>query len=368
MAPEIGTQHVLTISHAFTPDRLLTLAIATFEKQNPGWSVHVLHPINDAAMAGTDFFGILSSIMVDLMAGRGADLIQFLFLPDPQQLIRKGMLLPLDPILSSDAEFDIRAFRKSVVDAMRTGGNLYFFPLSFSQSVLYAGAQKLGLIDDRAWTWPDFFDACIAAMDAVNGHVPTRFAFPKIDANSFFSMYVLPALAEAYIDRSASESHFNDLSFIRILEGTKEFCPLNGQGNPYGDGDFFKGIQKGDIFLLFASLNGPRDLAMYAEVFPNGVRVLSVPHVGASGDAFVTCQHMEYVQGRRTCKRLGNSRMSRSPRTSRRTRAALSSGAAQGLSERGGVRPSDCGGKPDGWRGPRAREAEGHHESADRVC
>lgn len=209
-----------------------------------------------------------------------------------RRLVDKSLLADLGSFIARDASYNRSDYFGSILDASRVNGGLYVLPVSFAVSGKWMASssaltQASVSIDDRSWTWEEFFSIGKRLRpDRDKDGVDDRFALPRISGLDFLTSYVLPDFEDRYITRERKGEAVIDQRLASLLDGIKAFTEWNGRGNPVDDRNWdqcLDAVRKGNIVFHGGSVHRCIDLAMYRELFSRNLSIHALPGQGQAG-------------------------------------------------------------------------------------
>ena len=142
----------------------------------------------------------------DILQGTAPDVITGLYGADLRQLVGKGAIMDLYPMLDADAELSREDFAAGPLSAGTVDGGLYGIITEYSILTTVGSAGKLG--EETGWSMDEF-----AALTA--GMPTPYYGFGR----DTLLWYQFQAGADRYIDYAAGKAHLDTPEFAAMLEG-----------------------------------------------------------------------------------------------------------------------------------------------------
>lgn len=209
-------------------------AISNYKKAHPNIDIEV----NEYSEAER------SLINASIMAGDGPDIIEIASFMPYFKFISKGVLTDINSLLMEDKSFDINTLFSNIIDSYKVDGKIYSMPVNYSFNVIIANNSLLDSqslkIDDTAWTWKDFVEACSKTThDSDSDTNPDVYALSDDEQKNYISFnillrYILENNFDSFVDINKKESSFDSQEFISILEQLRylyEKQAVNTQGS-----------------------------------------------------------------------------------------------------------------------------------------
>jgi ABC-type glycerol-3-phosphate transport system substrate-binding protein len=228
---QTSEKKVLTISTRYDePVPIYRKAFELFKSGHPEFELEIKSIVlsntdNNLSRAIKD---IETTLVTEMMAGKGADLIEFRKLRVPyQKFADKNLLMNFKEAIENDSDFDIDKYYKNYIYRNSYNGSLYIMPISFWFNTMIANNSLLDrekiIIDDKKWAWSDLLDISrdfSKALDSEGNKYRYAFptdAYPDIWQNEYMH----------FIDREKKECNFESKEFINILNLSKEILDNN---------------------------------------------------------------------------------------------------------------------------------------------
>ncbi|MCG8502247.1 MAG: extracellular solute-binding protein [Firmicutes bacterium] len=198
-----------------TDNKILESAAKKFENEHPGMSVN----IKDFEEQGYNIDRYLNTVNVELMSGKGPDIISGTYLPAVKYM-EKNIFANLSEFMKEDTTFDQSKYFENVIEAGKYKGNLYLLPVYFNIRTVVASKEALDdmsiEINDDEWGLKDLISIAEKVTTDIDGNgVIDRYAFPKIDIQALVQMFIA---TENFVDYEHKTSYFNEDEFIELLE------------------------------------------------------------------------------------------------------------------------------------------------------
>ena len=156
--------------------------------------------------------GILK-LNTELLAGKAMDVLCLDGRASSAALIRQGALLDLYPLIDDDNTMGRDSFVEGVLSATEIDGHLYQISTGFTLTTMVANKDLAGEADSlNLSTW-----------DALQTAHPEVKTVPLGFTNEKFLNFYCDTVFSDYIDKDRKTCHFNDGSFEKYLEKSKEF-------------------------------------------------------------------------------------------------------------------------------------------------
>ena len=183
LAIENTNELIIYVPGAQDMNRLVMNAIGRFRRQNPDVNV-IVETVGTRDDWAHEAY--TQRVGVELMAGRGPDIILANLFDDPHSLMRNGMLMDLSYFWDNDGDFTHRGdLNATVMNAGVYRGRRYVAPLTFDAPILLTerGAlESVGFDPDGDMNVIAFYNALGDAMPAAQGNPLFRIA-----TNMFFA-------------------------------------------------------------------------------------------------------------------------------------------------------------------------------------
>lgn len=207
-------------------------------------------------------------ISMDITSGKIPDLLDLRYGVSKEQLVKKGVLTDLYPIMEKDEEIKKEDFIPSVLTTLETDGKLYFLPSSFSLQSLIAGKKIVG--DIEGWTVKEMID--------MYSNMPKGSEFMQYMSRDWFVTNIISSQLSEYVNWATGEVKFDSDDFIELVEFSNQFP--SGEEMDYSNYQSMPTmVKKGKLFLNSLYLWGPSEIQMYTKLYKKqgGYSVLSYP-------------------------------------------------------------------------------------------
>jgi multiple sugar transport system substrate-binding protein len=281
----------LTINVRYS-NPFLESAIAKFQRLHPDIRIQVRD--FKAAWYGNDEKGpsqvedararravdnYIKTNLAELMAGKGADLIDVTSLPY-QKYIAKDFLMNLSEMIASDPKFDLQSLRPNLITACKYQNKLYIIPVDFSLrllSVNRALIPKTVKFNDQKWTWDDFLQAALAATkDTNHDGKPEQYALPKVKPRESFT-FLLNYQYHQFINYEKKTASFQSTRFINLLQTVKQLYERKIMHPKLDYTGLWQMTDPGTIAFIPFYLSGLDSLIMQQGLFNGGFDLLRYP-------------------------------------------------------------------------------------------
>ncbi|MBQ8611570.1 MAG: extracellular solute-binding protein [Oscillospiraceae bacterium] len=196
---------VITVGVLASAKAKLHPAVDAFNKASPDLRVEMVDYTPAAAKAA----GLETAqelLNRDILQGTAPDIISGLYGADLRQLVGKGAIMDLYPMLDADAELSREDFAAGPLSAGTVDGGLYGIITEYSILTTVGSAGKLG--EETGWSMDEF-----AALTA--GMPTPYYGFGR----DTLLWYQFQAGADRYIDYAAGKAHLDTPEFAAMLEG-----------------------------------------------------------------------------------------------------------------------------------------------------
>ncbi|WP_027398897.1 ABC transporter substrate-binding protein [Anaerovorax odorimutans] len=262
----------------------LEKAAKAFEKKNPGTKINiecfapmpeqkemedggatiVTMTAGDDEQQRTDY---ISKINTELMSGKGSDILAMDVLPY-YKYADGGQLENLQNYMDADSSFDIKDYRKNILDAMEYKGGQYILPLDYMfyyltyDTSLFDENEKQSLQNNSKFTYNQLIEAGKIPFQRVNKNSDGQIKMFDEFADAGMLRELLSADYEKFIDVKNRKVNLTDGSFVKLLKSVKKYgedgyLKLDSGSNEFSMEDYKKMTQakyiyrtKGNFFLL----------------------------------------------------------------------------------------------------------------------
>jgi len=222
-------------------ERSMEAAISKFQKKHPEIKVEVKDFLSEMVTSAESLDEAETSlaqnaenyqkvISTELMAGKGADIIEMRDLPY-KKFVDKNVLVNMSKLIKNDKSFDLNKYHQGILNTCKYKDSLYIVPINFSFTPLMANKSimnKEGLnIDSTKWTWKEFLSIAQKITKDKNGDgKPDQYALPKMSTEQIFR-YIYAGEYPNFIDFDRKTANFDSKEFIEILNFVKDFSAKN---------------------------------------------------------------------------------------------------------------------------------------------
>lgn len=253
-------------------------AIIKFNKNNPEYRIE----LKDYSEYNTeeDYSAGLTKLTAEIMAGNVPDIIDLNGMPYAQ-LVSKGLLADLYPLLDADSELSRDDLFPGVIAALEDDGHLYRTASGFALSTVVGAASIVG--DEPGWTLAEFKDA-LAKMP--EGCDPFDQYVTRYDImNNMLNMEL-----DNLIDWTTGKCYFDAPAFRDILEFSAQFPEIYEWPEDYiwtEEDDTPNRIATGRQMLLNTQLYDFDSYQMYNAMFGGDATFVGYPVSEGVGNALV---------------------------------------------------------------------------------
>ncbi|MBP3961613.1 ABC transporter substrate-binding protein [Paenibacillus lignilyticus] len=236
---DIGKKTI--VFSTFFPDERFKAAKKKYEALHPNITIKLQDVEVDDSHLEAAMEKYVTTTNTELLAGKGADLIQMDLLPI-DNYASHHLLADLVPIMEADKSFKKTDFFSNVFDNVRIGEGLYSMPLAFFLKG-FAGddnaiAQTGVTFDDKSWSWNDFIGT--AKQMTSKGGYSTALVYGGPEymlANMVNDNYSL------FVDTADKKASFDSSTFTGLMKQVKGMFD-DGLINSDGRGaSYFQDIQ-----------------------------------------------------------------------------------------------------------------------------
>ena len=246
----------LTLGGLRIPDEILS-AVIEFNQENRDYRIEVV----DYLGPDYDWYGGLTRLQVELMTGKGPDLIY----DWSRELRAPGFLLDLYTFIDADSELNREDFLPNILHAMEdSDGCLYRIANSYSVNTMIGIEENLGHID--AWTLTRMQELLEDSL-----HIPYPLGVLNIGL-----LFVHQMLGNRdFIDYDNYQANLDNDCFVKILEIAK-LLPAE-QNLEIGYTSALILMMRGEQLLEEKQFDYFRDFQGYAEVLGDSFVLLGMP-------------------------------------------------------------------------------------------
>lgn len=214
-----GSEKILKIYYFQDYYSLNANALSEFKKN------HNDIKIEEKALRVNELDSFKMKFATELLAGEGPDIMSLPIFgfPAVTQLMERGLLCDLNPLISKDGDFKIEDYNEDILNVGVYEGKRYIIPLDYNFSYFYTYKSLLDKnhikLDTSNWTW----DSIVNVMKEYykDGSGTSEYFF-----SSSLSIWDIIVSSETnFVDYKKKISNFNSPQFIRLLQTYKEIVP-----------------------------------------------------------------------------------------------------------------------------------------------
>jgi len=258
----------ITIAVVGSINSSIRSAIRDFNSAHPYSRIEL---IQYGAETGDNHSEGLASLNMDIIAGRGPDMLLL-----PQDLsygayATMGIFYDLYPFLEADDSFDMADYRENIIRAYEIGGKLYGIPIEFTIDLLYGKADEL---DGRTgWNIDEFISFAGSFPGSLIFQHPTKTEVLDI---------CLRANGGNLVDWASGDIGFDRELIKKILEFAGQFADQDElQREPGVYSKYMERISTGDIHLVRGGASA--SMQFYEELFRGPVTPVGYPSERGNG-------------------------------------------------------------------------------------
>jgi len=273
----------LTLKALSVPDDVRR-AVALFNRQNPPYRIEIYEYFDQKNIpAGTNidiWREILNQAMMrlqeDLMAGNLPDI----FYMPTEEMIDRGFLLDLNPLIDADPDINRDDFFQNVfIEMLRPDGTLFGISNKFYINTIVSRNEILGHID--TWTLAELISLIHSTQDMT---LPFGRFMTRENLLGLVSLYGL-----GFFDFDNFQASFDSDEFINLLNAAKllpSFSDLPHDTGIYGSFTEVLQMQTGDQILSYVNFHSPSGYQLFAESLTDFL-ALGIP-TAAGGKHMIT--------------------------------------------------------------------------------
>jgi hypothetical protein len=247
---------VLTLGGLRIPDDIRS-AVIDFNRDNQNYRIEVV----DYLGPDHDWYGGLARLQVELMTGRGPDLLY----DWSRELRAPGYLLDLYPFIDADPELSREDFIPNILRAMEhSDGSLYRIANSYAVITMVGVAENLGHID--SWT-------LTRMQELIEGALHLPHALGNLMVGQFFIIVMLDNTD--FIDWDNYRANLDNEAVISILEIAKILPSEQKVEDAYTSPLVY--LLRGEQLLEETQFGNLREFLGYAEVLGESFTILGKP-------------------------------------------------------------------------------------------
>lgn len=248
-------------------------AVQKFEAANPDIDIELKPLVKSQSISDIEMTKYYNQMRTELLSGKGSDLYQAegdLIGP----MANKKLLANLSELMAADSTFDKSQYFDNILEGSKMNGNLYGMPVSFSFTSLLLGdedaIQAAGIsIDDKTWTWEQFWD--YAGKLVKNNKGSSRYALRGFPPEQMLTNRVYGSYPN-WVDESSHKANFESDAFKSLMEQTKNMYTNKVLTS--------KKTKRNDAFFLPAPVSRPQDYFNRNAWFKKGKLYLSPQAAG----------------------------------------------------------------------------------------
>lgn len=251
--------------------------------------------VNEYSQYATDddYTAGLQKLNTEILSGNVPDLFLFNTYDSMpvQQYIAKGILMDLWPLIDSDPELSREDLMTHFFDTLAVDGKLYQLTDSFTLATVAGKTSVVG--NGQSWTMDDL-------TKALNQQPEGTSIFSNYDTKDSILQDCVARNAEAFIDWSTAQCHFDSQEFIDLLTFANQFpaeISYDDSGNVIMDGVTYdtavdaidsdaSRLRSGKQMLYRTELYTFQDYLMAAHMFGEDVNFIGYPTTSGSGNSF----------------------------------------------------------------------------------
>lgn len=228
-------------------------AAKVFEKKHPGTKINVegfapmpeVKKMEDGSVMTSstnneqEQADYISKVNTELMSGKGADILAMDVLPY-YKYADGGQLENLQNYMDADSSFDIKDYKKNILDAMKYHDGLYVIPLDYTfdyltyDSSLFNENEKQNLQKNSKYTYNQLIQAGKEPFQRANQNAAEPVRMFEEVADYGMLKELMSMNYEKYIDMENRKVNFTDGNFVNLLETVKKYGE-NGYISPQID-------------------------------------------------------------------------------------------------------------------------------------
>lgn len=270
-------------------------AVKKFEAANPDIDIEIKTLTQSDSISDVEMTKYYSQMKTELLSGKGADLYE----AEGDQIVpmaNKKLLANLSKLMSADSSFDKSQLFDNIMEGSKMNGNLYGIPLSFSFSSLLLGdedaIQAAGItIDDRTWTWEQFWDD--AGKLVKNNKGSFRYALRGVPPENMLMSSVRGSY-QNWVDQSKHTAKFESGAFKSLMKQIKSMYTNKILTR--------EKTKRGDAFFLPSPVSRPKDYFNRNAWYQKGKLYLEPHAAGEKGDIPFSAYSMMVINGKSPAK------------------------------------------------------------------
>ena len=253
------------------PNSLLLSQIVRFNKLNQQYRIELKQYGED----GMDLGEVKDLIRMDILAGNATDIIDVgagFSEEERCELIEAGAFEDLSPYMEKETKIDREDFLEGALSVYDRNQALYAIMPTFGLYGLVAKESEIG-------------DKTVVNMEGLTSLYNDYYGDTK-SLPGFSRKKMLDVLCrlniDSFVDKETGECHFEDDSFMQILEFAARF----GEEDKQAD---IEQIRNGEILFMEGALLSAADVQYYEFLFGDAVRMIGYPADADSGLMALPC-------------------------------------------------------------------------------
>jgi len=266
---------VTIITVATSSPFIFNSAVLEFNRTNPMYRIEFLE-----IEFGATWFDDVERLALEIIAGRGPDIIHTSGFPFPQWA-RHGVFVDLYDFLDSDPSLDRSDFIESVLRSAEIDGRLYQIFPDFNIMTLFGHPDVVG--ENRGWNFEEFRTVIENNPQATH---PLGTAF---NAERLLQSIYLNNI-ESFVNWDSGTVYFDSDFFIEVLEFTYIFNTMADIGEEEGYLEFepYRMISSGEQIMLATGFFGFDFYSLYQDLFRGDFVFKGFPSEYGSGNFLST--------------------------------------------------------------------------------
>lgn len=261
---DIEDKTVITFGASYIDDNIKKAAIE-FNKTNKEYKIEFKDYSNEEDPD--------TKLNADIIAGNIPDI---LYVSDGslEQYVSKGILEDLTPYYDKDSDIGTQDIMKSVLEAMKIDGKLYYLSPSFSVSTLVGNAKDVGA--ESGWTFEDLKALLEKKGDSVR---------PFYSENKSDMLWSLMGIGTTdFVDWQTGECSFDSQDFKDILE----ICNTgkNEETEYDEDAPSYPSLIKEGKVLFCEGYISLEEIQVYKKMFDGDITFIGYPNKDKEGSYF----------------------------------------------------------------------------------
>lgn len=272
-ASSLREKTVLTLATGYATPAQKAAAVQ-FGRANPDYKIKIVEycDVNVADTTSPDRF------YVDINAGNVPDMIDFDYF-DARRLIRAGVMEDLYPYLDSDPELRRSDLLPNLIEAIETGGCLYYLPHSFYLRVIAGDAGVVG--DGTVWNMQKLYEVA-------ENHKEFEYIMGSLCGLPEFMKLTMEFNMNTFVDFENQSCNFDKSEFYELLNFAKTYFPADGDASVFHLAyKQFAPIMEGEQMLYCGNVFMPGDIMLVDELFAGNASFVGFPSEDGKGNVFV---------------------------------------------------------------------------------